>query len=170
MRHYEGLFLFASRDNKPDYASVEQHVSEVLAKYGAKLLKTQKWAERKLAYEVKRSRRGAYLLAYFDVDPAKLPEIRRDLQISERILRNLVLACEEVPQELPEFMEFKEEPLGGEGEFRGRWGSRGGRGDDRGDRRPRRGEESAEGAPDAMGEGHRHAASTSAGGSPRAGG
>ncbi|MBI1853478.1 MAG: 30S ribosomal protein S6 [Planctomycetes bacterium] len=140
MSHYEGLFLFASRENKPDYVGVEQHVNEVMAKYGAKPIKAQKWAERKLSYEVKRNRRGAYLLVYFDVDSARLPEIRRDFQISERILRHNILACEEIPAELPEFMEFKEEPLGGD-DFRGRWSSGRSGGFDRGGPRgPRRGD------------------------------
>jgi small subunit ribosomal protein S6 len=139
LRHYEGLFLFASRENKPDHAGVEQHVTEILRKHGANVLKSQKWVERKLAYEVKRNRRGAYLLVYFDADPQALATMRRDLQISERLLRHVILATEEVPQELSEFMEFKEEPLGFEGEGRGRWGGRGR--EERGPRGPRRTEE-----------------------------
>jgi ribosomal protein S6 len=155
LRHYEGLFLFSSRENKPDYTGVEQHVTEVLGKYGAKVVKTQKWTERKLAYEVKRNRRGAYLLVYFDVETGKLPEIRRDFQISERVLRHNILAVEEVPAELTEFMEFKEEPLGGD-DFRGRWGGRsGGGGFDRGPRGPRRsdGEGGGDGGPAPVGTG-----------------
>ncbi len=146
MRHYEGLFLFASRENKPDFAGIEQHVGEVLAKHGAKIVKTQKWAERKLAYEVKKSRRGAYLLVYLDAEPTVIPEIRRDFQISERILRFLIRACEEIPQELPEIMEFREEPMGFDADSRGRGGYRGGRDrDDRPGYRSRRSEESGAG-------------------------
>ena len=64
-RTYEGLFLvdpgFANKD--PD-AAVEL-CKGVLEKHGATIIRAELWAEQKLAYEVRKNKRGAYILAAF---------------------------------------------------------------------------------------------------------
>lgn len=124
---YEGMFLLDSARAAKDWEGTEALVTGVLTRYGAKLLIKDRWDERKLAFPVKRQRRGTYYLAYFEAPASSMGEIRRDLLLTDGVLRFMVLAWpEEVP--VPEKIEVKR--MVPDEEFR-----MGGRDDDAGDRR-----------------------------------
>lgn len=103
---YEGMFLLDSARVAKDWEGTEALVTNVLTRYGATIKIKDRWDERKLAYGVKKQRRGTYYLAYFDAPPASVAEIRRDLQLTEGVLRFLILSWPtEVP--VPEKIEIK---------------------------------------------------------------
>ena len=93
---YEGMFLFDSNLAGKDWPGLENHVSDLLAKNGAEVVYSERWPDRKLAYEMKGCRKGTYFLVYFKAPPPSIPAIRRDCEISERILRLLVVYDEEL--------------------------------------------------------------------------
>ncbi len=93
---YEGMFLFDSNLAGKDWPGLENHVSDLLAKNGAEVVYSERWPDRKLAYELKGCRKGTYYLVYFKAPPPSIPAIRRDCEISERILRLLVVYDEEL--------------------------------------------------------------------------
>lgn len=98
MRTYEAMFLFDSADAAKDLEGLEQIVVGILERYGAKLRLSGKWDERKLAYPIKKQRRGTYYLAYFDAPADSIMRMREDLLLEERVLRHLFLA---MPEDLP---------------------------------------------------------------------
>lgn len=124
---YEGMFLLDSGRAAKDWEGTEALVTGVLTRYGAKLLVKDRWDERKLAYAVKKQRRGTYYLAYFDAPTPALAEIRRDLLLTEGVLRFMLLAWPEDAQ-VPEKIEIKR--MVADDDLR-----TGGRDDDAGDRR-----------------------------------
>ena len=87
MRLYEGLFLIDAGRAARDWEGTETEIVTVLEKHGASLRRKDRFDERKLAYPVEGSRRGAYLLAYLDTDPQSINEMRGDLTLSESVLR-----------------------------------------------------------------------------------
>ena len=106
MAIYEGMFLLDSGRAAKDWAGTEALVTQILERYGAKLLLKDRWDERKLAYTIKKQKRGMYYLAYFEAPGPALAEIRRDLTLTDGVLRFLVLAWPEgVP--LPEKIEVR---------------------------------------------------------------
>ncbi len=98
MNNYEGFFLLDNRESKADWDAMESHVHDLLTKYGCEIHNSSKWGERKLAYEIKKHRRGTYLLVYFQADPEKLTELRHDLGLSEKVIRHMFLRLEEFPE------------------------------------------------------------------------
>jgi small subunit ribosomal protein S6 len=98
-RIYEGLFIldpgFANKDPE---AAVEL-CKGVLEKHGATIIRSELWAEQKLAYEVRKNKRGAYVLTAFRSDTLKLAEIELECRLTERILRYLFVNRENVPIE-----------------------------------------------------------------------
>lgn len=127
MAIYEGMFLLDSARAAKDWEGTEALVTGVLTRYGAKLLIKDRWDERKLAYPVKKQRRGTYYLAYFEAPTSALAEIRRDLQLTEGVLRFLMLAWPE-DQPVPEKIEVRRMVSDDDLKL-------GGRDDDGGDRR-----------------------------------
>lgn len=98
MNIYEGMFLFEAKE-KAEWEPLRAHALEILERHGAKVLREEKWAERKLAYEIKRVRRGIYFLTYFEADPQSIDAMRRDCTLSELVLRVLFLRRDELPEE-----------------------------------------------------------------------
>ena len=97
MKAYEGLFLLNSHKANRDWDQAFAHVTNILAKHGAELVRHEKWGERKLAYTVGRERRGIYLLIYFRASGDAVTGIYRDVEISDVVLRAMILAIKDVP-------------------------------------------------------------------------
>lgn len=90
MKSYEGMFLLDPA-LASDWPAAEAEVRRVLDRAEAKVLGLKKWDERKLAYPIRRSKRGLYVLTFFEAAPEKISPLERDCQLSEKILRVLVL-------------------------------------------------------------------------------
>lgn len=118
MKRYEGMFLFDSSAAR-DWGAIEQEVRRLCGRIGAELLVCVKFDERKLAFEVRRRKRGTYVLCYFDAPPERIGELERDAQLSELILRLLVLRRDLSAERLAELKAWPPEnalqPLSGDG-------------------------------------------------------
>ena len=98
-RLYEGLFLVDSNEAASDWQGVVGAIEKVLSRADAEVVSLKKWDERKLAYDLKKRGRGTYILVYFNVDTSKITSIERDVQLSEQILRVMILTTERMSQE-----------------------------------------------------------------------
>ncbi len=98
MKRYEGMFLFDSAVAR-EWPSVEQEIHRLCNRINAELLVCVKFDERKLAYEIKRRKRGTYVLTYFDAPPERITDLERDAELSDLVLRSLILRASHVPEE-----------------------------------------------------------------------
>ncbi len=98
-RLYEGLFLVDSTLAASDWDGVNAAITKVLDKVDAEIVTLRKWDERRLAFEVKKKVRGTYLLCYFKVDTDKIPTIERSVQLSEDIMRVMILRTDRMSEE-----------------------------------------------------------------------
>ncbi len=142
LRPYEGMFLAFNKEARKTHEYLEEHIRALLEKAGAKPVRFERWDQRQLAYEIKGQREGLFYLCYFEAKPESIATLRREAELSELVLRMLVLALERIPTEdevrkrsstAEEAMREGEE-LRGEGGFDGggdRRRGRGGRGGDR---------------------------------------
>jgi small subunit ribosomal protein S6 len=82
-----------------EYKNVEAEIERVMKRAEAQVIVSRKWDERKLAYEIEGRKRGCYVLTYFRANPSKIAAIQRDFELSESILRGLVLSAEGLTEE-----------------------------------------------------------------------
>jgi small subunit ribosomal protein S6 len=94
---YEGMFLVDSALATADWEGVLAAIRTILEKAGAQIISLAKWDERKLAYTIRGKTRGTYILSYFKAPGPKITEIERDVQLSEKIVRALILSAEQIP-------------------------------------------------------------------------
>ncbi len=97
---YEGMFLLDPNLAQKDWPGLEKHILDLLNRHGAETLYTEKWPERRLAYDVKGCKKGTYYLTYFNAPRDAIVELRRDIQLSERILRVLFVQEEGLAEEM----------------------------------------------------------------------
>ena len=88
---YEGMFIFDSNRYARDQVGISGQVAEMVQKLGGEVLASRMWEERRLAYPIDGHRKGTYWLSYFKLDSGQLVALNRQSQLSESILRNLVL-------------------------------------------------------------------------------
>jgi small subunit ribosomal protein S6 len=92
------MFLFDT-SKAGDMPAMESEVSRLMQRADAELLTCRKWDERKLAFEIGGRKRGCYVLSYFKAPPEKIADLERDAQLSESVLRLLVLRAERITEE-----------------------------------------------------------------------
>ncbi|MEE9585104.1 MAG: 30S ribosomal protein S6 [Candidatus Brocadiales bacterium] len=97
MRTYEAMFLIDNA-KASDWDNIVEHVHGILKRRGAQVISTEKWGERKLAYRVNGHRRGTYIQVYFDAPTGAITDVRRDCQLSDSILRSLILKADKRPE------------------------------------------------------------------------
>ena len=94
---YETMFLVDAGIGDDGLPDLIRYIAEQIGRFDAELERIEKWDERDLAYPIGDAKRGIYLLVYFRVDTERLPEIQRVLNISERIVRFILLKAERLP-------------------------------------------------------------------------
>jgi small subunit ribosomal protein S6 len=95
---YEAMFVMDS-GMAADWQAVEGEIERLTGRAEAELLCCRKWDERRLAYEIGPHKRGCYVLTYLRADPTRIAGLERDAQLSEHILRMLVLRADHVSEE-----------------------------------------------------------------------
>lgn len=93
MKQYEAMFLFDPTFGS-SFEQCEAEIRRLMERAEAEILICRKWDERRLAYRIKGRKRGVYVLVYFKASPEKITPLERDAQLSEDILRLLVLKAE----------------------------------------------------------------------------
>jgi small subunit ribosomal protein S6 len=87
------MFLVDSAEAQ-NWDSVITTVQTMLERADAEIVSIKKWEERRLAYDINGKSRGTYILCYFRADGDRIHEIERDVHLSERIMRVLILSAE----------------------------------------------------------------------------
>lgn len=95
---YEAMFLLGQAQ-AADLAGAVAHINEIMARGHAEILGMRKWDERRLAYEIRGQKRGTYILVYFKAPGKDVAHIERDCNLSERILRTLILRADHMTEE-----------------------------------------------------------------------
>lgn len=87
---YECLFLLDPTKASTEMDAVKAQIHGTFEKYGANIVASRKWDDRKLSYPIKGQKKGVYHLTYFKVDSLKVKEIDHDFRLSEVVLRHLI--------------------------------------------------------------------------------
>jgi len=96
---YEAMFLVDSIQAASDWDGIIGAIETILKRADAEIVSMKKWDERRLAYEIQKKSRGTYILCYFRADGQKISAIERDVKLTERIMRVLILSAETRSQE-----------------------------------------------------------------------
>ena len=96
---YEGMFLVDSGKAASDWDGVNATIKKILDRAEAEIVSIRKWDDRRLAYDIRRTSRGTYMLCYFKAEGRKIQGIEKDVQLSENIIRVLILSTEQMTKE-----------------------------------------------------------------------
>ena len=97
MRYYEMLFIVHPNYEQDRLDTVLSAIEKEITGKGGKILKTDNWGKRKLAYLINKQRYGTYVLMYFEADPAVISELYEWMEIQSQVLHQLIIRLEGEP-------------------------------------------------------------------------
>ncbi len=95
MAVYEGMFILDPTKFARDPGAAAQQVADLITNHGGTILAARLWDERKLAYPIKGHKKGVYWLTYFTMPGGNLVALERQCEITDDIVRKLVLKVDD---------------------------------------------------------------------------
>ena len=108
MPQYESIFIVHPSLSDDDAGKLIDKMKGVLAQAGATLLKAENWGRKKLAYEVRRERKGTFVYFTFTAAGNAVGELERAYRLEDSILKFITVKQE--PQAAASPAEKAKEP------------------------------------------------------------
>ena len=133
---YEHVFLARQDLAQAQVDALAENATKILAGNGGKVVKTETWGLRGLAYRIAKNRKAHYVMLDVDAPAPAMAELERQTGINEDVIRFMTIRVDAHEAGPSAMMRRNErDDRGGRGD-RGDRGDRGGRGRDRDDRGP----------------------------------
>ena len=94
LRNYELVLIISPGVADEVLDTTIDTISRFITEKGGTISDVERWGKRKLAYPIGHFMEGNYVLTQFKLKPALSKELEANLQISEEILRHLLIRIE----------------------------------------------------------------------------
>ena len=91
MKKYEITFIVTENLTEDKAKEAAKEVKKLIESFGAKFEKDFFWGKRKLVYKIKGNSFGYYFIFIFDLDPSNLNKISEELNLSDKVIRYLLV-------------------------------------------------------------------------------
>ena len=99
MSYYETVFIARQELSQKQIKDLIENFTKIIKDGGGKVVKTEEWGLRTLAYRINKSRKGHYVLIETDTPAPALLEMERTMRLDENILRYLSVKLKELSKE-----------------------------------------------------------------------
>ena len=127
---YEHVFLARQDLAQAQVDALAENATKIITDNEGKVVKTETWGLRSLAYRIAKNRKAHYVMLDIDAPAAAIAELERQTGINEDVIRFVTIRVD-AHEKGPSAMMRRQER---DSRDRGDRGDRGPRGDDRGDR------------------------------------
>jgi len=101
LRLYDVLVIVDPRLTEEEGAQLTTRLQESCAALGGEVVATENWGKRRLAFEIRKQREGAYVLLQVKAEPPAVREYERQLRLNESILRFMTTRVDERQKATP---------------------------------------------------------------------
>lgn len=91
LRDYELVFIVSPEVEDEALEATVDSVSQYITGKDGVISGVERWGKRKLAYPIRHFLEGSYILTRFKMKPVWSKELESNLQISEEVLRHLLI-------------------------------------------------------------------------------
>jgi small subunit ribosomal protein S6 len=95
LRTYEVVFIAAPNTADDDLTKLTSQLETVITDQGGRLVKTDNWGRRKLAYSIGKFDEGIYTLLNIEGSGSEIAEVERRLRVSDLVIRHLTVRTDE---------------------------------------------------------------------------
>ncbi len=94
MKFYESIFIIRPTLSDDETTKLIDKMKGIVEKTGGEMLKLENWGRKKLAYEVKRERKGTYAYFYFRSKGDVTSELERSYRLEDSVMKFLTVRLE----------------------------------------------------------------------------
>lgn len=94
LRDYELTVIISPEATDEVVNATIESIQQFVTGRGGTISEVEQWGKRKLAYPIKRFVEGNYVLTRFELKPTSTKELEASLQMSENVLRHLLVKIE----------------------------------------------------------------------------
>ena len=113
VRLYEAMWIVDANTAREDYNKCLAGIREVIEKGGGSFINGDKWEERKLAYPIRKKKRGLYIITHFSAPTDAVIKIDRAAKLSDLIVRHMILVDQDGLTTSPPVRNLEDEDFGG---------------------------------------------------------
>ncbi len=99
MPYYESVLIARQEIGGSEAESLGERYEALLSEQGATVVRREYWGLRKLAYRVRKNRKGHYVMFHIDGPGSAIQEFERKLRIDEDVIRYLSMRIDSIPEE-----------------------------------------------------------------------
>jgi small subunit ribosomal protein S6 len=93
---YEHVFLARQDLAQAQVDAIAENATKIITDNGGKVVKTENWGLRSLAYRIAKNRKAHYVALDLDAPAAAIAELERQSNISEDVIRFLTIRVDEL--------------------------------------------------------------------------
>jgi small subunit ribosomal protein S6 len=112
VKEYELTYIIRPDIDEEAVAGVTARVEQVISANNGRVLRTNSWGKRRLAYPINRHNEGHYILLRAELQDRTIREVERYIKLSEDIIRHLLVRVEPARAVEPVAAPGAEEPAG----------------------------------------------------------
>ncbi len=98
---YESIFIVRPSLSDEDTGKIVDKMKGVLEKLGATLVKSEVWGKKRLAYEIKRERKGTFVYFNFESQGGVVGELERSYRFEDSVIKFMTVKQDETPTPKP---------------------------------------------------------------------
>ena len=95
MKKYEIMYILKPTLEEADRKAEIEKLAKLLTNNGAKITKSDEWGLKDLAYEIKKEKKGYYVVLKIEAETTSLKEFERLTKIDNNVLRYLIIVDHE---------------------------------------------------------------------------
>jgi small subunit ribosomal protein S6 len=119
MNYYESIFILHPDLSSEQSDKITETMTGVVEKQGGKMHIADDWGVKRLAYEVKKQKKGHYVLIQFTGEPQVVQELERNYRVNDGVIKYMTLRIDKkqlqpVPSEIEESQGRTEDAESGE--------------------------------------------------------
>lgn len=95
---YETVFIARQDVSTKQVEDLAKKFADIIKENGAKVVRTEQWGLRALAYRIKKNRKGHYVMMHIEGPHPAVAEMERNIRLNEDVLRYMTVRLEKTPE------------------------------------------------------------------------
>jgi small subunit ribosomal protein S6 len=93
--HYELAYVLDPDLAPEELESTSSSFISFISDRGGAISASTSWGKRRLAYEINRKREGCYFFVQFEAEASLVPDLTRQLKLSDKVMRHMIIRLDE---------------------------------------------------------------------------
>jgi small subunit ribosomal protein S6 len=94
MNIYENMIILNAAISDEEAEAAVAKIKDVITGQGGEMLKVDVWGRRKLAYEIKKQKKGLFILLFYKTPAATIKKLEDFYKVFDSVLKYMVLKME----------------------------------------------------------------------------